>query len=118
MLNGGPWDPQGLHKDSTLHPTRRQELRTAPRMGFHGHLLHCHVGSIKQVVRSTLTAEGLNMILSGDEAIVIATMLHEITLGPLATREAMRLTEELGLLFGIDLNAQGLVYHVLLCVQP
>ena len=43
------------------------------------------------------------MILSGDEAIVIATMLHEITLGPLATREAMRLTEEAGLWHSIEL---------------
>jgi hypothetical protein len=66
------------------------------------HLIDWHCGSIKQVTRSTFTSEGLACVAAVDQAITLATTLHEIEVGPVAIGQTKRLVEEAQLLYKID----------------
>ena len=66
------------------------------------HLIDWHCGSIKQVTRSTFTSEGLACGAAVDQAVTVATTLHEIEVGPVAIALTKRLVEEAQLLFKID----------------
>ena len=72
------------------------------------HLLDWLSRTLRQVSRSTFTAETLGVIAAADSAIVICTMLHEVVSGPLAPKEAARLSEEAGLAFEIHLCTDSL----------
>ena len=65
------------------------------------HFLDAQVGMTKVAVRSTFTAETHSVISTVDNAICLATTLHEIVCGPLAWSGAKRLTDEAGLYFQI-----------------
>jgi hypothetical protein len=65
------------------------------------HLIDWHCGSIKQVTRSTLTSEGLACVAAVDQAITLATTLHEIEVGPVTIGQTKQLVEEARLLFKI-----------------
>ena len=66
------------------------------------HLIDWHCGSIKQVTRSTFTSEGLACVAAVDQAITLATTLHEIELGPVNVTQTKQLVEEARLVFKID----------------
>ena len=66
------------------------------------HLIDWHCGSIKQVTRSTFTSEGLACVAAVDQAITLATTLHEIEVGPVTIGQTKQLVEEARLLFKID----------------
>ena len=63
------------------------------------HLIDVAVGVTKIAVRSTFTSETHGLIATTDSAIVLATTLHEIAVGPLSLTEAVRLTQEAGLCY-------------------
>ena len=72
------------------------------------HLLEWSSKLLKQVTRSTFTSETLGVIASADNAIVIATLLHEIAHGPLQAREVARASERGGLTMKIHLVTDAL----------
>ena len=57
------------------------------------HLLDWSQGAIKQVTRSTFTAESHGAIATMDHGMVLKTMLHEMQYGPVTLEVAKELTE-------------------------
>ena len=80
-----------------------------------GHLIHWEVGSIKQKVRSTFTAEGVGLVLTADMLIVLGNMLSEIALGPVSPSVGMKWSEEGGIPFQLELVTDG--YNILRALQ-
>ena len=66
------------------------------------HLIDWLVGSVKQVVRSTFTAETHGVIGTVDNAIVLSSALHEIKHGPLSTTIAKQLADYGGADFEVE----------------
>ena len=57
------------------------------------HWIDVQVGMTKVVVRSTFTSETQGVIATADQAIVLATALHEIQEGAVNTRDAKSLAD-------------------------
>ena len=68
------------------------------------HDLDVAVGTTKMAIRSTFTSETQGAIMTVGSAIVLTTTVHEVAVGVVTKREAIKFTEEeWGLAFDISL---------------